>query len=322
MAPFYSEDGWAKPTRFRLEGEWDFLIPGQPPTRFVYELSIGHDEAEEIEDPVVGHEALVYYPKGRRRRIFERRGPGSPIYVGGELGITRGDDRLKAVRPDSSVIATLSLFNVPLAKRIAGRMKAFLRTTNIVPYGFPRTWSPSSKAVIRMLEQDSSVRAWVEERMKCSDLGIRDMSIREDVFVEKSVLFGHYGLNMRVLLEEESRGTQRLFHLFPQIIPALKEAGLAILDEIDGDLHVDIVSEILGWFRSQDSNPHDAQLLVTSHHVGLLDDLEKEEVFIVEKDDTGATRIHGAQDVKRLRRDVRLYPKYRAGVLGGIPRIG
>lgn len=158
--------------------------------------------------------------------------------------------------------------------------------------------------------------------MKCSDLGIRDMSIREDVFVEKSVLFGHYGLNMRVLLEEESRGTQRLFHLFPQIIPALKEAGLAILDEIDGDLHVDIVSEILGWFRSQDSNPHDAQLLVTSHHVGLLDDLEKEEVFIVEKDDTGATRIHGAQDVKRLRRDVRLYPKYRAGVLGGIPRIG
>lgn len=32
--------------------------------------------------------------------------------------------------------------------------------------------------------------------------------------------------------------------------------------------------------------------------------------------------VHGAQDVKGLRRDARLYPKYRAGVLGGIPRIG
>ena len=61
---------------------------------------------------------------------------------------------------------------------------------------------------------------------------------------------------------------------------------------------------------------------MTSHHVGLLDELEKEEVFIVEKDGGGATQVYGAQDVRGLRRDVRLYPKYRAGVLGGIPRIG
>jgi len=61
---------------------------------------------------------------------------------------------------------------------------------------------------------------------------------------------------------------------------------------------------------------------VTSHNVGLLDDLETEEVFIVEKDDGGATRVHGAQDVRGLRRDAHLYPKYRAGVLGGIPRFG
>lgn len=95
-----------------------------------------------------------------------------------------------------------------------------------------------------------------------------------------------------------------------------------MLDEIDGALHLDLLVEILDWFRSRESNPNGAQLLMSSHHVGLLDDLEKEELFIVEKDDSGATRVYGAQDVKGLRRDVRLYPKYRAGVLGGLPRIG
>ena len=95
-----------------------------------------------------------------------------------------------------------------------------------------------------------------------------------------------------------------------------------MFDEMDGDLHVDIVGEILSWFRSRETNPHNSQLFVTSHNVGLLDDLEKEEIFILEKTQDGATRLHGAQDVQGLRRDVRLYPKYRAGVLGGIPRLG
>ena len=99
-------------------------------------------------------------------------------------------------------------------------------------------------------------------------------------------------------------------------------AFLLFLDEIDGDLHVDIAGEILSWFRSQEVNPSGAQLFVSSHNVGLLDNLEKEEIFIVEKDSSGATRVHGAQDVQGLRRDTRLYPKYRAGVLGGIPKIG
>ena len=68
-----------------------------------------------------------------------------------------------------------------------------------------------------------------------------------------------------------------------------------------------------------------AQLIayaIAGHHAGLPDELEKEEIFIVEKDEGGASQIHGAQDVRGLRRDLRLYPKYRSGALGGIPRIG
>ena len=157
--------------------------------------------------------------------------------------------------------------------------------------------------------------------MQRSDLGIEDMDIANG-FGDKDIRFHHTGLDMPVTLDFESKGTRRLFHLLPLIRLALDRTGLAVLDEIDGDLHVDLLAEILNWFRSRESNPRDARLLVSSHHVGLLDDLEKEEVYIVEKDDSGATRVYGAQDVRGLRRDVRLYPKYRAGVLGGLPRFG
>ena len=49
---------------------------------------------------------------------------------------------------------------------------------------------------------------------------------------------------------------------------------------------------------------------------------KKKSCFIVEKGKDSETRVHGAQDVRGLRRDTKLYPKYRAGVLGGIPNLG
>ena len=138
----------------------------------------------------------------------------------------------------------------------------------------------------------------------------------------KRIRFSHTGLDAPLPLRLQSTGTRRLLHLLPHVEWALDRGSLVVLDEIDGALHVDLLLEILDQFRSRESNPRGAQLLISSHHVGLLDGLEKEEVFIVEKDDGGATRLHGAQDVRGLRRDVRLYPKYGSGVLGGLPRIG
>ena len=117
--------------------------------------------------------------------------------------------------------------------------------------------------------------------------------------------------------------TVRDFHqAMPQINLALDQGGLAVFDEIDADLHMDIVDELMHWFRSRERNPLGAQLLLTSHNVGLLDNREKEELYIVEKSRCGATRVHGARDVEGLRRDARLYSKYRAGVIGGVPNIG
>ena len=120
----------------------------------------------------------------------------------------------------------------------------------------------------------------------------------------------------------ESTGTTRLFHLLPQLHFVFFFGTPVALDDFDSGLHVDMASRILQYFQAPETNKKGAQLFAAAHNVGLLDDLEKEELFIVEKDETGATRVHGAQDVRGLRRVNRLYPKYRSGTLGGVPRFG
>ena len=310
--PFLAKETRNEPTRFCLEFEADWL--GEAHQLFRYELAVvcGGNE------PFFSYEALSHFPKGRPRRLFERGGPGEPIYVSKEFGLKPGDNRLQAVRADASVIATLALLNVPMAVRLAKWMEFFLVSTNIRLH---ERWALPTQTVMDMFESDSDLRSWIRNHIRSSDLGIQDITI-SDKSGTKEALFHHHGLDTPIPLHLESSGTKRLFHLLPQIVVALRIGVPAVLDEIDGDLHVDIAGEILSWFRSHEINPFGAQLFVSSHNVGLLDHLEKEEIFIVEKDSNGATHAHGAQDVRGLRRDTRLYPKYRAGMLGGIPKIG
>ena len=94
------------------------------------------------------------------------------------------------------------------------------------------------------------------------------------------------------------------------------------MDALDNDLHADLVDEILGWFRREETNPRKAQLICSLHNLSALDELEKEEVFIVEKEQTGITQAYGAQDVEGVRRSTNLQKLYRGGALGGLPALG
>ena len=94
------------------------------------------------------------------------------------------------------------------------------------------------------------------------------------------------------------------------------------MDALDRDFHTELSVEIIDWFRREDSNPHNAQLICSLHNLSILDDLEKEEVFIVEKGLNGATDIYGALEIAGLRRGGNLQKQYRSGVMGGLPTFG
>ena len=313
VLPFWSDKAASEPTLFRLEFDADWLPLDSARELFRYELSIGHVTSGR--HPFILREALFHFPKGRPRRLFERGMPGETIYTSSEFGLKPKDARLEAVRKDTSVITAFAALNVPLAMRIveASRWETDLSDED--------TWQPDTELVLDFFERNSKAKSWMKQQMQRSDLAIHDVIIRSNGG-EMEAFFRHHGLDREVPLMFESEGTSCLFHTLPQIHMVLEAGGLLILDDVDGSLHVDIVSEIIHWFHSPETNPNNAQLIVSAHNVGLLDDLEKEELFIVEKGPDSATRVHAAQDVSGLRRDTRLYSKYRSGVLGGLPKIG
>ena len=314
VLPFWSNKAANEPTRFRLEFDADWLQLGGARELFRYDLSIGHVTSER--HPFILREALFHFPKGRPKRLFERGTPEETIYASSEFGLKPKDARLDAVRKDTSVITAFAALNVPLAMRIA---EALGEETDISDD--EETWQPETGLVLDFFERNSKAKSWMKQQMQRSDLAIHDVIIRSDGG-ETDAFFRHHGLDRDVPLRFESAGTSCLFHALPQIHMALEAGRLLILDDVDGSLHVDIVGEIINWFHNPETNPNNAQLIVSAHNVGILDDLEKEELFIAEKGPDSATRLHAAQDISGLRRDTRLYPKYRSGVLGGLPKIG
>lgn len=324
VLPFMSSECRAAPTRFSVDLEADWLAPGEAPTAFRYVLEVkrfgdavtsGTFENVAGAEVRVTYEALLHFPKGRPRRLLERRGEGEEIYVGAEFGLKRLDERLRAVRSDASALSTLNALNVPLAKQVVEQFHAYLHSTNLDMRGRLDT-----QQLLTMLDTFPGLMDRMRYEIGCSDLGIRDVKIR-DTHDGKSFWFDHDGVEAPIPLLLESGGTQRLFHLLPQIDLALDESGLAVFDEID-DLHVDIVEHLIERFHSRTSNPSGAQLIMTSHNVSLLDGMEKEECHIVEKDASGATQVYSVADIQGLRRDAPLYRKYRAGVMGGLPNVG
>ena len=315
--PFRATRPSLDPTRIRVDFEADRLSLGSVPELFRYEIAVGVDPAGARR--AVLHEALFGFPHGRPRRLFERRTAGAPVHAAGDFGLKAGDERLKAVRDDASFISTLAALNVPLAEKLRDWWFDVTTSSNVSVRG---EWQPPTDFVVRNIQMDPELETWINDEIRRGDLGISRVRTATSKEGEGYALFDHHGLGAPVQLAWESNGTKHLFHLLPQLHRAFSHGKPVVLDDFDSRLHVDMASRILRHFQSPETNEKGAQLLAAAHNVGLLDDLEKEELFIVEKDESGATRVHGAQDVRGLRRVNRLYPKYRAGMLGGVPTFG
>lgn len=184
--------------------------------------------------------------------------------------------------------------------------------------------------VAEYLKENSAIREQVHQTVIDFDLGIHDIEYREHRVSDdngKEVSFPFpYAIHkcekgqFTLSLFEESSGTKALFVMLRRVMPVLQNGGLAILDEIDNDLHPHMLPVILDWFKHKETNPYDAQLIFTCHTPEVLNILKKHQVFMVEKEslESEAWRL---DEMEGLRADDNLYAKYQAGALGAVPNI-
>ncbi|MDE1886385.1 MAG: hypothetical protein KGH92_10835, partial [Xanthomonadaceae bacterium] len=76
----------------------------------------------------------------------------------------------------------------------------------------------------------------------------------------------------------------------------------------------------LDLFASPHSNPHDAQIIFTSHSIEVMGLLGKSQVVLVEKKDC-ASEAWRLDTMDGVRSQDNLYAKYMSGAYGAVPQL-
>ena len=88
----------------------------------------------------------------------------------------------------------------------------------------------------------------------------------------------------------ESGGTVNLYNTLSFIFPALKAGSPCLIDELENNLHPNIIPAIINLFIDPETNPKNAQLICTTHSNTLMNELSKHQIFVVEKTQNARAR--------------------------------
>ena len=128
--------------------------------------------------------------------------------------------------------------------------------------------------------------------------------------------------------ERESSGTNKLFDLSGPIFDTLYNGSILVIDELDAKMHPLISQYIIELFNKSETNPHNAQLIFTTHDTHLLSKkiLRRDQVWFTEKDAKEQTDLYSLIDIilpdgTKPRNDANYEKNYIAGRYGAIPYI-
>lgn len=128
--------------------------------------------------------------------------------------------------------------------------------------------------------------------------------------------------------ERESSGTKKLFDLSGPVFDTLRSGSTLVIDELDAKMHPLISQHIIQLFNSSKTNPHDAQLIFTTHDTHLLSSkmLRRDQIWFTEKNVNEQTDLYSLTDIvlpdgTKPRNDANYEKNYIAGRYGAIPYI-
>lgn len=238
-------------------------------------------------------------------------------------------NKASELRDNASLIAAAFSYDVKEARPFVEYFRRIV--TNVTNKGRRRFQKASVLLAAERYEKSAVIKARMVEAVCEFDLGLTDIKIEKleitaedgktsNVFMPVGVHVTAAGQQFELPFYEESSGTQTAFVLLERLLTVLNLGGIAVIDELDNDLHPHLIPKILDWFRFEHSNPHQAQLIFTCHTPEILNRLQKHQVYLCEKNDQ-SSRAWRLDDVVGLRSDDNLYAKYMAGALGAVPEV-
>ncbi|MEA3248737.1 MAG: ATP-binding protein [Patescibacteria group bacterium] len=249
-------------------------------------------------------------------------------FDGNNFELPKGFEGL--LRSNASIIGTAARLNQQEAQVIAKYWQKI--ETNVVEAGWtgdnllPNKIPQWFEALI-FYSQNENLKKEAEGLLSRFDLGLSGIIFEkeknEDNLTIKNIQAKHSfgGEEHSLPIMYESSGTKQLFVLLKSILSALENGGIAVIDEFDVNLHPEMVTALLNLFVNSETNPNNAQLLLSTHSHLLLSDLDKYQIVLVEKNENGASEAWRLDDVEGVRPDDNYFAKYIAGAYGAVPKI-
>jgi len=126
--------------------------------------------------------------------------------------------------------------------------------------------------------------------------------------------------------DEESKGTLAVLAFFSLALRLLSVRSVGLIDEIDSSLHPAYVQELISLFRDPRTNPHQSQLIFTTHDVSLITRtgadvrvLDQDQIWFVEKGIDGSSSLYPVTSIPS-RWDENFGRNYLHGVYGAAPK--
>jgi uncharacterized protein len=284
-------------------------------------------------------EWLYHVPTVREARLFERDRDGIQPMSGFKEGRTSIID---LTRNNALFLSVVAQFNGEISQAIL----RWFRDLNVNAGLNDRNYRTYT---VQNFERNR-YRDEIIEFIKRLDLGISNIDI-ERVTYEQQVMpgfediqptaFGRVfiktthrkydeegkpvGVEVFDMDRHESEGTKKLFSFAGPIIDTLRNGKILVVDELDARLHPLITCAIIDLFNSKKNNPHNAQLVFTTHDTNLLSNkiFRRDQIWFTEKNRRGATQIYSLSDYKvTVRNDASFEKDYISGRYGAIPFIG
>lgn len=297
--------------------ELEFMLKG---VHYRYQLELTRES--------VIFEALFEKTSSQFSYLFKREKTENG-YSFKQKGFPFSKAQARKLRGNASILAAAHSYDVTEAQPF---IEFFTHIeSNVVSLGRRHFEHGAVMGAAEQFFHNSDLQAQVARAMSTFDLGLNNVEIREmtgrDETGKEEKIFIPFGLHQsddgrdfELPFFEESSGTQSAFVLLGPILKTLQQGGVAVIDELDNDLHPHLVPHLLEWFEFDHTNPHQAQLIFTCHTPEVLNLLQKHQVYLVEKrnQNSEAWRL---DDMTGLRADDNLYAKYMAGGLGATPEL-
>ena len=260
-------------------------------------------------------EYLYHWPKGREALIFSREG--------NEFTFRENiQEQMRLARRTSSNRLYLVTSNEWNNKLTENAFMWFIR--NLMDANAD---NDVRALAIEAVKKSKDSKSRLLHEMLTADLGMEDIEIKEQLGRKQIVTYHRIGKGGGVyplLLEQESAGTQFFFSRIGLWLKALAEGGVIVIDEIDTSLHPLLTRHLVELIQDRSININGAQLLFTTHDVGLLERtlLRRDQVWFVEKDNgTLETEVYALTEFSP-RKTENIAKGYLQGRYGAIPFIG